>query len=125
MEQFGDRLAELRNDRNMTQKQLAGMLYVSPGTVSNYENNVYFPDVEKLVALADLFHVTTDYLLGRCRNNLSPDVFQNFVSDNRTIGDVITDIQNITEDRKRLLLKLLEDLKLASVVGQYRENSKQ
>ena len=64
MKQFGDRLAELRSDQSMTQKQLAGMLYVSPGTISNYENNVYYPDVEKLIALADLFHVTTDYLLG-------------------------------------------------------------
>lgn len=125
MEQFGDRLAELRNDRKMTQKQLAAMLYVTPGTISNYENNVYFPDVEKLIALADLFHVTTDYLLGRCRDSLSPDVFQEIIIENRAMGDVIQDIQSITPDRRKVLLRLLDDLKLASLVGQYQEKAKQ
>lgn len=63
MSNFGELLAELRLDRKMTQKDLAKMLFVSVGTISNYEKGVHFPDIEKLIDLADFFHVTTDYLL--------------------------------------------------------------
>ena len=40
MAQFGELLAELREDRKLTQKELAEIIYVSPGTISNYENGV-------------------------------------------------------------------------------------
>ena len=92
MKQFGDRLAELRSDQSMTQKQLAGMLYVSPGTISNYENNVYYPDVEKLIALADLFHVTTDNLLGRSSGCMI-DVSGLTAKQRNAIQDVVTTYQ--------------------------------
>ena len=48
MARFGELLAELRKDSGMTQKQLAERLHVSVGTVSNYENGVHLPDLEKL-----------------------------------------------------------------------------
>ena len=41
MAQFGDLLAELRQDKKLTQKQLAKIIYVSSGTICNYENNVH------------------------------------------------------------------------------------
>lgn len=52
MATFGEILAELRQDRNLTQKDLAKYLHVSPGTVSNYENNIHLPDLEKILILA-------------------------------------------------------------------------
>ena len=66
MAQFNELLVELRQDRKMTQEELAQVLYVTSGTISNYENGVHLPDIEKLISLADFFDVTTDYLLGRC-----------------------------------------------------------
>ena len=53
MAQFGEILAELRKDHKMSQKELAKIIYVSTGTISNYETGTHFPDVEKLIALAD------------------------------------------------------------------------
>ena len=67
MAQLGDILAELRQERGLTQKELGQVLCVSTGTISNYENGVHLPDAEKLIVLADFFHVFTDYLLGRTR----------------------------------------------------------
>lgn len=58
MNQFGSLLAELRTDHKLTQRDLANILYVSPGTISNYENGNHMPDPEKLILLADFFHVT-------------------------------------------------------------------
>lgn len=65
MAEFGELIAELRQDRGLTQKQLGKILSVSTGTISNYEKGVHYPDLEKLVALADYFQVSTDYLLRR------------------------------------------------------------
>ena len=72
MAAFGDLLSELRRDMNMTQDELAKVLFVSPGTISNYENNIHFPDVPKLKQIAQYFGMTTDYLLGLSSCDLSP-----------------------------------------------------
>lgn len=62
---FGERLRELREERDLTQKTLAGMLGVSPRMVSFYESGAHFPRDERiLLRLADCFGVSTDYLLG-------------------------------------------------------------
>ena len=53
MARFGEILAELRQDRGLTQETLARVLFVTAGTISNYENSAHFPDIEKLTALAD------------------------------------------------------------------------
>lgn len=42
MAEFGDLLSELRRDKKLTQEELARELFVSPGTISNYENNVHY-----------------------------------------------------------------------------------
>lgn len=41
MASFGELLAELRRDKNMTQKQLAEILHVTAGTIANYEKDVH------------------------------------------------------------------------------------
>lgn len=62
---FGERLRELREERDLTQKTLAGVLGVSPRMVSFYESGAHFPrDESILLKLADCFGVSTDYLLG-------------------------------------------------------------
>ena len=73
---FGRRLMRVRKNRNLTQKELAKVLYVTVGTISNYETGVHLPDIEKLTALADYFNVTADYLLGRCKFDFSLDMFE-------------------------------------------------
>ena len=62
MAHLGELIAELRQDKGLTQKELGDILCVFSGTISNYENGVHLPDVDKVIALANYFHVTTDYL---------------------------------------------------------------
>ncbi len=107
---LGDMIAELRIDNGLKQKQLAEILNVSPGTVSNYENGVYYPDVEKIVQLANLFHVTTDYLLGRTENNISPDLLNKRIADGKPISKYIHILQTLPEDRQRAVMAILEDM---------------
>jgi transcriptional regulator with XRE-family HTH domain len=60
---FGEKLQGLRQKAGMSQDGLAEKLNVSRQAVSRWERDETMPEVEKIVALADLFGVTTDYLL--------------------------------------------------------------
>ena len=62
---FGQKLQMLRQRAGMSQDALAERLGVSRQAVSRWERDETMPDPDKIVALADLFGVTTDYLLGR------------------------------------------------------------
>lgn len=61
---IGERLAELRKDRGMTQRELAKALSVSVTTISGYENDRNTPSDEVSVAIAKIFNISLDYLLG-------------------------------------------------------------
>ena len=64
MVNFGNTLKELRQSAGMTQKQLADRLWLSKATVSYYEQSLRYPSPEILIRLANVFHVSADYLLG-------------------------------------------------------------
>lgn len=60
---FGDRLKELRKERNLTQEDIGNLCDVAKNTVSNWENNANQPSFEIVKKLAQYFGVTIDYLL--------------------------------------------------------------
>lgn len=60
-----ERLRKLRLKRNLSQKELADCLNLSPSLVSGYETGERVPSLEKLLALADFYQCSTDYLLGK------------------------------------------------------------
>ena len=61
---LGQTIKKLRRDADMTQEQLAETLSISGQAVSRWENDIAMPDISLLPALANLFDVTTDHLLG-------------------------------------------------------------
>ena len=124
MAEFGDMLSELRHDRNLTQAELALEIYVTPGTISNYESNVHYPDVEKLKQLADFFNVTTDYLLGRSKCSLSPAILEQKISDGRSWSEIIKDVQSLSPSRQRTLLLMLNDMKTATIIETLKKEKK-
>lgn len=65
---FGNRLRNLRLQNNMTQEDLSKRLNLSRATVGRYETNERFPDKNTLLQIADIFDVSTDYLLERTNN---------------------------------------------------------
>ena len=62
--QIGKRIRELRRARNITQENLAELLGVSFQSVSRWESDVCYPDMELLPVLGKIFDVTVDYLIG-------------------------------------------------------------
>lgn len=63
MMNLGSKIKSLRIKKNLTQEQLADYLSVSVQTISRWETSVNYPDVIMLPVLANIFDVTTDYLL--------------------------------------------------------------
>ncbi len=60
---FDKKLKTLRLENEMTQKYVAARLNVARSTIAGYETKNRQPSHEKLAALANLFHVSIDYLL--------------------------------------------------------------
>jgi len=61
---IGTTIKKLRRERDMTQEQLAEYLGITANAVSQWECDKTSPDISQLPILANLFEVTTDYLLG-------------------------------------------------------------
>lgn len=59
------RLKDMREDLDLTQRELAEYLCISQNTYSQYENGKRQLPIELLVRLASYFHTSTDYILER------------------------------------------------------------
>lgn len=67
---FGQRLKKLRVENHLQQEQVARLVGVERSSVSLWENDLRQPSYGLLVRLANLYGVTTDYLLGQSNNRL-------------------------------------------------------
>ena len=61
---FKDRVRALRKSMNLNQQELGEALGLSQKAISTIESGSRGTTIEKLVLLAEFFHVSTDYLLG-------------------------------------------------------------
>lgn len=64
MKTLGERIADLRRERGITQENLAGIIGVSAQAISKWENNATMPDIMLLPIIADTLGVTIDELFG-------------------------------------------------------------
>lgn len=65
---FSQRLKTLRKTRNLTQKQVYEAVNMSALGYQRYEYGTREPAYQNLIALADYFNVSLDYLVGRTDN---------------------------------------------------------
>ena len=119
MAHIGELIAELRQDNGMTQRQLGEILSVTSGTISNYENGVHLPDIEKVIILADYFHVTADYLLGRTSSSVSPEMLQNQIINGKTLADLIDAFTKLPPNRQQALGLIISDMEIHQMIDAY------
>ena len=85
---FGLRLKELREARQLSQKEAAARLDVGRSTISGYERNIITPSVDQLVRMAVLYNTSLDYMLG-LENRSSFFVDDLEESQQQTVLDVV------------------------------------
>ncbi len=68
--EIGNKIKQLRKQRNISQVELAKHLGVSKSVISSYESSVHLPPYDVLIKMAWLFGVSTDYLLGASGNRM-------------------------------------------------------
>ena len=73
---IGTRIKQLRLEKDITQKDLADFLGVTPKAISFYELGQRMPSNDVILKLAQKFGVTTDYLLG---NDVDPNKLSNYI----------------------------------------------
>ena len=61
--EIGNRIKSLRARAGMSQEDLAGRIHVSRQTISSWENDKTYPDVQSLLLLSEIFDVTVDSLI--------------------------------------------------------------
>ena len=65
MDEFKIRLKELRTKKGVTQKAMGELLNITTRAYQFYEEGKRYPDFKGLIALADFFEVSLDFLVGR------------------------------------------------------------
>ena len=66
---FGNQLKGLRNQKGLKQSDMATLLGITVRAYQNYELEAREPSLSVLIALADFFDVSLDYLVGRERDD--------------------------------------------------------
>lgn len=92
MERLSDRLKKLRQEKRLRQDQVAALVGVTKSTVSTWESDIRQPSYQVLIQLANLYHVSTDYLLGRSH-------------------DRIVDLSGLTDAEVALIAELVSSMK--------------
>ena len=60
-------LRKLREEKGVTQKQLADIISVSQQSINKYENHNIEPDIDTLIKMADYFETSVDYIVGHSK----------------------------------------------------------
>ena len=107
--EFNNKLYELRKQKGFSQEELASRLNVSRQTVSKWELGESSPEMEKLVAMSDLFGITLDELV------LDKAPVQPESAPTSAKTDIAGEIKEkvLTEDNKR---KAKKGLKIAGII---------
>ena len=86
---IGERITQLRKERNMSQGDLAKVMDVSRQAVSKWENDLTSPDTIKLIQLADVLDAQVEYLAtGRIPADEQPPIVVNMVKTEEKIVEV-------------------------------------
>ena len=124
MEQLGGRIRKLRESRNMTQTELSEILGMKTyTTVSKWEKNENFPKGKDLKKLAEIFNVTSDYLLGLSDTELGKITTQNNHPEILTIYNQLEEPkQEKVLDYATVLLNEQNNMKTLTVLEKYKND---
>lgn len=96
----GNKLRQLRLERNLTQIELAKIFNTSHATINRYEKGVNEPDSKTINRFADYFKVSADFLLGRTDDRYNIELISKAVYDDPELQE----FWDMLEEREDLLM---------------------
>ena len=96
-------LKKLRTAKKISQQHLASILGISQQSINKYENHNVEPDVSILIAIAEYFDTTIDYLVGK---NDNPDLLESDFSEHEK--KLITQYRKLNDSEKVCVDTLIE-----------------
>lgn len=106
----GDILKKLRQEKNWTQKDLAEKLHKAESTVGMWEQGRRELDYESLKEIADLFQVSTDFLLGRVTNKTDRKGDKDIEFDDFQFA-LYGEVKDLSDEEKQDILDMVKILK--------------
>lgn len=116
MQILGERLKQLRDEFGFDQKEMGRKLNITSSAYGYYEQGRNEPPLETLVKIAEIFNVTTDYLLGRSDIRENPVYYT--LSDKLTLTQA--ELLVVERMQENLLLKQLSENPENNVARLYR-----
>ena len=107
---LGEILADLREDRGLTQRELSKQLQISSSSISAYETGSRLPSIETVFQFAEFFVVTTDYLLDRTTDSVSPSVLTQEYVDGMSLASILKKMLALTPEQRSTLFTVIECL---------------
>ena len=108
---LGQRLASLRKTKGISQSELAQLLNLGQSTIAMYETDKRQPDVATICSIANIFHVSIDYLLGKAQelngNQPTPphDLAKQKALDDPLLADLLNKMSELnTEEKEHLFV---------------------
>lgn len=106
---LGRRLNYERTKRNWSQKYVAQRIGITNTVLSNYERDYRDPDTETLKSLAELYEVSTDYLLGRDDSRDELAHYKNKIAKEFPDADLMfEDMESLSADQLEEVYKFIK-----------------
>ncbi|MCI8735028.1 MAG: helix-turn-helix transcriptional regulator [Clostridia bacterium] len=90
------KITQIRNEKNLSQRALAKLIGASPKAVNFWENGSAEPSAKFIIALANVFECSTDYLLGREDDLGNVNVMRELTDDEKFVLSIYSKL-----DKKR------------------------
>jgi transcriptional regulator with XRE-family HTH domain len=103
-------IREIREDRDLTQAQVAKALGIAQQYYSKYETGDYELPIRHLIGLAKLYNLNTDYILGLTQYQYPIDKLKEPFSNEIAISKLVSETIALNSDGRKALIEYLEFL---------------
>lgn len=99
---FAEKIYLIRSSSKLSQEDMAGKFDVSRQTISKWESGLSYPEIDKLIAISEMFDVSIDYLL---KDNFKEELR------NDTLEKIVLKFLGSSQDMSKVSEKLIEMMK--------------
>ena len=101
-------LRKLREEKGVTQKQLADIISVSQQSINKYENHNIEPDIDTLIKMADYFETSVDYIVGHSKIRRKIEIVNSYDL-NAEEAKLVEDYRKLSNKQRFSIALILEN----------------